>query len=77
MTNDPVRNFDDAVCERLRARAAANIHSLEAEPREILMLASEQVDIRTARATADAKRRRLGGRPHRDCGEILAVERRR
>jgi plasmid stability protein len=75
MTNDPLREFDDADCERLKARAAPNIRSLEAELREISVSASNQVDIHTARATADAMRRRLDGRPHSNSGEILAVER--
>ena len=70
-----VRDLDDAVYERLKTRAAGNNRSLEAELREILILASKQVDMATARAAADAMRRRLEGRPHSDSGEILAEER--
>ena len=70
-----VRDLDDAVYERLKARAAGNNRSLEAELREILVLASKQVDVATARAAADAMRQRLEGRPHSDSGEILAEER--
>jgi len=70
-----VRDLDDAVYERLKARAAGNNRSLEAELREILVLASKQVDVATARAAADAMRRRLEGRSHSDSGEILAEER--
>jgi len=70
-----VRNLDDAVYERLKGRAARNNRSLEAELREILTLASNQVDMATARAAADAMRRQLEGRPHSDSGEILAEER--
>jgi plasmid stability protein len=70
-----VRDLDDAVYERLKVRAAGNNRSLEAELREILVLASKQVDVATARAAADAMRRRLEGRPHSDSGEILAEER--
>jgi antitoxin FitA len=70
-----VRDLDDAVYERLKARAAGNNRSLEAELREILVLASKQVDIAAARAAADAMRRRLEGRPHGDSGEILGEER--
>jgi plasmid stability protein len=70
-----VRDLDDAVYERLKARAAGNNRSLEAELREILVLASKQVNIATAKAAADAMRRRLEGRPHSDSGEILAEER--
>jgi plasmid stability protein len=70
-----VRDLDDAVYERLKARAASNNRSLEAELREILVLASKQVDMSTARAAADAMRKQLEGRPHSDSGEILAEER--
>ena len=38
-----VRDLDDDVYERLKARAAGNNRSLEAELREILVLASKQV----------------------------------
>ena len=72
-----VRDLDDAVYERLKARAAGNNRSLEAELREILVLAAKQVDVATARATADAMRRRLEGRPHSDSGEVLGEERSR
>ena len=70
-----VRDLDDAVYERLKACAAGNNRSLEAELREILVLGSKQVDVATARSAADAMRRRLEGRPHSDSGEILAEER--
>jgi hypothetical protein len=45
--------------------------------REILTTASLQVDLATARAEAEAMRRRLSGRPHSDSGAILAEERAR
>jgi plasmid stability protein len=61
--------------QRLKARATGNNRSLEAELREILVLASKQVHVATAKAAADAMRRRLEGRPHSDSGEILAEER--
>ena len=70
-----VRDLDDAVYERLKARAAGNNRSLEAELREILVLAAKQVDVATARVAADAMRRRLEGRPHSESGEILGEER--
>jgi plasmid stability protein len=70
-----VPDLDDDVYERLKARAAGNSRSLEAELREILILASKQVDMATAWAAADEMRRRLEGRPHSDSGEILAEER--
>jgi plasmid stability protein len=67
-----VRDLDNRVHERLRARAAGNNRSLEAEPREIPTQASKQVDIETARAAAAEMRRRLEGRPRSDTGPILA-----
>ena len=72
-----VRDLDDAVYERLKARAAGHNRSLEAELREILVQASKQVDMATARAAAEAMRQRLEGRSHGDSGEILAEERSR
>jgi plasmid stability protein len=70
-----IRDLDDAVYERLKARAEGNNRSLEAELREILVLASKQVNLAAARAAADAMRQRLEGRSHGDSGEILAEER--
>jgi plasmid stability protein len=70
-----VRDLDEETYERLKARAAGNNRSLEAELREILVLASKQVDAATARAAADAMRKRLEGRTQRDSGELLAEER--
>jgi plasmid stability protein len=75
MATGLVRDLDDVVCERLKARAAGNNRSLEAELREILVPASKQVDMATARTAADGMRKRLEGRPHSDSGEILSKER--
>jgi plasmid stability protein len=72
-----VRELDDEVYDRLKTRAAGNNRSLEAELREILVLASKQVDLPTARSAAEAMRKRLEVRPHGDSGEILAEERSR
>jgi plasmid stability protein len=72
-----VRDLDDDVYERLKARAAGNNRSLEAELRDILISASKQVSIAEARAAAAAMRKRLAGRPHSDSGEILSQERMR
>ena len=72
-----VRDLDEDVYERLKARAAGNNRSLESELREILVLASKQVDVATARAAAEAMRQALAGRPHRDSGDILGEERAR
>jgi plasmid stability protein len=70
-----VPDLDDDVYERLKARAAGNNRTLEAELRHILVQASKQVGMATARAAADEMRRLLEGRPHSDSGEILAEER--
>ena len=70
-----VRDLDDAVYERLKARAAGNNLSLEDELREILSQVAKPVDMATVRAAAEAMRRRLEGRRHGDSGEILAEER--
>jgi plasmid stability protein len=70
-----VRDLDEAVYERLKTRAAGNHRSLEAELREILVLASRQVNVATALEAAEAMRKRLDGRPHSESGEILAEER--
>jgi plasmid stability protein len=75
MATARVRDLDDDVYARLKARAAGNNRSLEAELREMLVLASKQVDLPSARAAADAMRKRLEGRPHGDSGAALAEER--
>ena len=77
MANALVRDLDDSVYERLKARAAGNNRSLEAELREILTAASAQVGMATARAAAEAMRRRLADRPHTESGAILSEERQR
>ena len=58
-----VRDLDDAVYERLKARAAGNNRSLEAELREILVLASKQVDVATARSGGRRNAAAAGGPP--------------
>jgi plasmid stability protein len=70
-----IPDLDDEVYERLKARAAGNNRTLEAELRHILVQASKQVGMDTAWALADAMRRRLEGQPQSDSGEILAEER--
>jgi plasmid stability protein len=75
MTTAPMRDLDDAVCERLEARAAGDNRSSETELREVPVQAWKQVDMATAGASAGAMRRRLEGRRHGDSGEILARER--
>ena len=70
-----VRDLDDDVYERLKARAAGNNRSLEAELREILVSASKQVSMAEARAAAERMAKLMEGRPQSDSGEILAQER--
>jgi plasmid stability protein len=70
-----VRDLDDDVYERLKARAAGNNRSLEAELREILTSASKQVSMAEARAAADRMLELMEGRPQSDSGEILSQER--
>jgi antitoxin FitA len=68
-----VRDLDDAVYERLKARAAGNNRSLEVEVREILVLASKKVDVAMARAAAEAMRTRLEGRSHMPTAGCITV----
>ena len=70
-----IPDLDDDVYERLKARAAGNNRTLEAELRHILVQASKQVGMVTAWALADAMRQRLEGQPQSDSGEVLAEER--
>jgi plasmid stability protein len=70
-----VRELDDVVIERLKARAAGNHRSLEAELREILGRAAHQVDVATARASAAAMRRTLVGRVQGDSADLLREDR--
>ena len=72
-----VRDLDDDVYERLKARAAGNNRSLEAELREILTSASKQVSMAEARAAADRMLKLMEGHPQSDSGEILSQERQR
>lgn len=72
-----VRDLDEAVVEQLKARAAGNDRSLEAELRAILTAASAQVDWATARAEAEEMRQRLEGRPFPDAGALISEERQR
>jgi plasmid stability protein len=71
-----VRNLDDAVVERLKARARANGRSLEAEVRQILEQ-SAKVDMATARLMAMDIRRRLKGRKFPDVAELIREDRER
>jgi len=75
MANALVRDLDDQVYERLKARAVGNNRSLEAELREILVAASKQVSMAEARARAAEIRQRLSGRTHSDSAELIRRDR--
>ncbi len=70
-----VRDLDDEVYERLKARAAGNNRSLEAELREILTSASKQLSMAEIRAASERLRKRMEGHPQSDSGEVLSQER--
>lgn len=75
MADALVRDLDDQVYERLKARAAGNHRSLEAELREILVAASKQVGMAEARARAGVIRQRLSGRTHSDSASLIREDR--
>ncbi len=72
-----VRNLDDAVVRRLKQRAESNNRSLEAEVRQILEHASEQLSWDEAWARIDTFRERMteSGRTFSDTGEMLSRSR--
>jgi plasmid stability protein len=69
-----VRNLDDVVVERLKARARANGRSLEAEVRLILEQ-SAKVDMATARQHVMEIRKKLAGRKFTDSVELIREDR--
>ena len=71
-----VRDLDQPILERLKARARRHGRSLQAELKEILEAASE-ADLLDARLVADRIRRSLRGRRTTDSGESQAEDRRR
>ena len=75
MANALVRDLDDQVYERLKARAACTNRSLEAELREILVVASKQVRMAEARTRAGEIRQRLSSRAHTDSTELIREDR--
>jgi plasmid stability protein len=75
MASALIRDLDDQVYEQLKARAASNHRSLEAELREILVAASRQVSDTEARDQAALIRRRLAGRAHSDSATLIREDR--
>jgi antitoxin FitA len=72
-----VRDLDASVVEKLKARAAANGRSLQAELKAILEAQARQVTKAEARALAARVRRRIGTRPQTDSGMLQAEDRER
>jgi antitoxin FitA len=72
-----VRDLDASVVEKLKARAAANGRSLQAELKAILEAQARQVTKAEARVLAARIRRRIGIRPQADSGTLQAEDRER
>jgi plasmid stability protein len=72
-----VRDLDALVVERLKARAAANGRSLQAELKAILEAQAKQVTKAEARALAARIRRHIATRPQTDSGMLQAEDRER
>jgi plasmid stability protein len=72
-----VRDLDPPVVEKLKARAAANGRSLQAELKAILEAQARQVTKAEARALAAGIRRSIGMRPQTDSGMLQAEGRER
>ncbi len=75
-----IRNLDDAVVERLKARARGNSRSLEAEVRHILEQSAKvnmatKVDMATARQHVMEIRKKLEGRRFPDTVELIREDR--
>lgn len=70
-----VRNLDDVVIEKLKARASDHHRSLQSEVKEILERAARQASMSDAKRTAMGIRRRLAGRRYTDSGDLLAEDR--
>jgi plasmid stability protein len=71
------RDLDALVVEKLKARAAANGRSLQAELKAIIEAQASQVTKAEARALAARIRRRIGTRLQTDSGMLQAEDRER
>lgn len=69
-----VRNIDDGVVERLKARARTNNRSLEAEVRQILEQ-SAKFDLSQARQIVMERRKKLQGRKFTDSVDLIREDR--
>lgn len=71
-----IRDLEERTVERLKARAARNGRSLQAELQLIVERAAA-TDIVDSRAVAARIRRKLAGRNHSDSALLVADDRRR
>ncbi|HET8775330.1 MAG TPA: hypothetical protein VFP80_16140 [Thermoanaerobaculia bacterium] len=71
-----VRDLEDETVDKLKARAATNNRSLQAELQLILERAAE-TDVIDGRAVAARIRRMLSGRKLSDSAALIAEDRRR
>jgi antitoxin FitA len=71
-----IRDLDDRVVEKLKARASRNGRSLQAELQMIVERAAA-TDVIDARGIAARIRRRLSDRKHSDSAALIADDRRR
>lgn len=71
-----IRDLDDRVVEKLKARASRNGRSLQAELQMIVERAAA-TDVIDGRGIAARIRRRLSDRKHSDSAALIADDRRR
>ncbi|HVR44511.1 MAG TPA: plasmid stabilization protein [Thermoanaerobaculia bacterium] len=71
-----IRDLDERTVAVLKARAARNDRSLQAELRGIVERAAA-MDVLDSRAVAARLRRKLSGRKHSDSVALIADDRRR
>jgi plasmid stability protein len=71
-----IRDLDDRVVEKLKARASRNGRSLQAELQMIVERAAA-TDVVDVRAVAARIRRKLSDRKHSDSAELVADDRNR
>lgn len=71
-----IRDLDEQIVERLKARASRNGRSLQAEL-QIIVERAAMVDALDSRAVAARIRRELSGRKHSDSAALIADDRRR
>jgi plasmid stability protein len=77
MANVTIRNLDDAVVDKLKARAKAHNRSLEAELREILAAAAQPAAAVDLRALAERIAAMTPDVAQTDSTELLREDRRR